>query len=62
MNSYYPVIKAELERLGFSFTRSAKGSHQIWSKGKINITVPFSLTSRHTANGILKTAGSNKKV
>jgi predicted RNA binding protein YcfA (HicA-like mRNA interferase family) len=62
MNSYYSIVKAELERLGFSFSRSAKGSHQLWCKSTKCITVPFNLESRHTANGILKQAGSSKKV
>jgi predicted RNA binding protein YcfA (HicA-like mRNA interferase family) len=62
MNSYYPIVIAELKKLGFSFTRTAKGSHEMWCKNGRCTPVPFSLTSRHTANGILKFAGSSKKV
>lgn len=62
MNSFYKIVKAELQSLGFSFVRNGKGSHEIWSNGNINLTVPFNLVSRHTANGILKDAGSNKKL
>ena len=62
MNSFYKIVKAELQSLGFSFVRNGKGSHEIWSNGNINLIVPFNLVSRHTANGILKDAGSNKKL
>jgi predicted RNA binding protein YcfA (HicA-like mRNA interferase family) len=62
MNSFYPTVKAELLLLGFSFIRQGKGSHEIWSNGKLTFPVPVNIKSRHTANGILKDAGSSKKV
>lgn len=61
---YYQEVVTEPARLGFVFWKAAKGSHQKWrhaETGRIPI-VPRSLRSRHTANGILKDAGSAKRV
>lgn len=60
---YYKELVKELLRLGFAFERQAKGSHEQWlnPQTKLSITVPRNLYSRHTANGILKRAGSTKK-
>lgn len=62
MNSFYPSVKAELTSLGFYFVRQGKGSHEIWSNGCLTFPVPVNIKSRHTANGILKDAGSKIKV
>ena len=62
MNSFYPIVKAELKLLGFYFLRQGKGSHEIWTNNTVHISVPISMKSRHTANDILKDAGSSKKV
>ena len=62
MNSFYPIVKAELKSLGFYFDRQGKGSHEIWSNGAKSFPVPINIKSRHTANGILKEAGSKIKV
>jgi predicted RNA binding protein YcfA (HicA-like mRNA interferase family) len=61
---YYRIIAKELKKLGFVKTRGGKGSHEKWScstTGKTTI-VPHNLKSKHTANGVLKTIGSVKKV
>lgn len=60
---YHAVIK-ELKRQGYVFHKSAKGSHEKWrqkERGNI-IIVPHNLKRRHTANGILKSAGSSVKL
>jgi predicted RNA binding protein YcfA (HicA-like mRNA interferase family) len=48
--------------LGFRYAGNAKGSHENWENvtGK-RLLVPRNLGSRHTANSILKDAGSEKK-
>lgn len=61
MNGYYSQLIEVLKKQGFSLARSAKGSHEIWSKGSIKTTVPFNCPSRHTANAILKQAGIDHK-
>lgn len=50
-----------LRKAGCTFLRHGKGDHDIWvtPDGK-RITVPVKLTKRHTANGILKSAGLPK--
>lgn len=56
MNGYYEQIIKILKIHNYTKLRAGKGSHEIWSNGSINITVPFNCKSRHTANGILKQA------
>lgn len=60
---YYDRVIAELKALGYVHARSGKGSHEIWrgANGHL-ITVPHNLKSRHTANGILKSCGSSRKI
>jgi predicted RNA binding protein YcfA (HicA-like mRNA interferase family) len=51
-----------LRQAGWEFLRSAKGDHEIWhdpGTGR-KVTIDFSMTSRHTANDILKKAGLPK--
>lgn len=58
---YRDVIK-ELRALGYAYADQAKGSHEKWNaKGREILIVPRNLDNRHTANGILKKAGSTKK-
>jgi predicted RNA binding protein YcfA (HicA-like mRNA interferase family) len=60
----YETVAKEISALGFQYWKSAKGSHEKWrslSTGKI-LLVPYNLKSRHTANAILKAAGSTMKV
>jgi len=56
---YYGVVTKELRHLGFRYDKNAKGSHEKWvnDEGTVLI-VPRNLLVRHTANGILKDAGS----
>lgn len=62
MNGYYEQLIKILRAYDYKKIRSGKGSHEIWSNGKINITVPFNCNSRHTANAILKRAKVNTKI
>jgi predicted RNA binding protein YcfA (HicA-like mRNA interferase family) len=60
---YYKELIRELSDLGFSYARQGKGSHEKWHNPatKTSVLVPRNLDSRHTANDILKSAGSTKK-
>ncbi len=61
---YYKVVCDILLALGYEYQTNAKGSHEKWRSretGKL-VLVPRNLKSRHTANGILKTAGSDRKL
>lgn len=62
-DSFYKEVTEEVSLCGFDFWKAAKGSHEKWKNkdGKILI-IPRNLKSRHTANGILKDAGSRKKI
>lgn len=63
-DGFYKEVIKEVSRLGYDFHASAKGSHEKWKHrltGKI-LLVPFNLNSRHTANAILKDAGSERKI
>lgn len=61
MNGYYAQLTKILRANGFELLRPGKGSHEIWSKGRIALTVPFNCASRHTANSILRDAGISHK-
>ena len=58
VQGYYAAVIKALKELGFEYLQNSKGSHEKWRKGKVTVTVPRNLMSRHTANGILKDAGS----
>nr|WP_309776577.1 type II toxin-antitoxin system HicA family toxin [Klebsiella variicola] len=51
-----------LSAAGCYFERQGKGSHEIWFSpiSNRNFSVPYTIVSRHTANGILKQAGLPK--
>jgi predicted RNA binding protein YcfA (HicA-like mRNA interferase family) len=57
MKGYYNQIKAMLQQHGFFLSRQAKGSHEMWSKGSVSVTVSTSCQSRFTANAIMRQAG-----
>jgi predicted RNA binding protein YcfA (HicA-like mRNA interferase family) len=59
---FYKDVCKEIKLLGFRHASNAKGSHENWESpsGK-RLLVPRNLGSRHTANSILKDAGSEKK-
>ncbi len=61
MNGYYQLVIEQLKQYNFSKARSGKGSHEIWSNGRIQVTVSANCSSRHTANGIMKSAGIRHK-
>ena len=53
----------ELARLHYTRVRDGKGSHEKWrSESGRALLVPRNLKSRHTANAILKDAGSELRV
>ncbi|MFH1796437.1 MAG: type II toxin-antitoxin system HicA family toxin [Pseudomonadota bacterium] len=51
-----------LSEAGWTFLRHAKGDHEIWTNAATGakVTVDANMTSRHTANEILKKAGLPK--
>ena len=63
-SDYHRSVTRIIAELGYVYWKPAKGSHEKWrheATGKLLI-VPRNLKSRHTANGILKSAGSDKRV
>jgi predicted RNA binding protein YcfA (HicA-like mRNA interferase family) len=60
-SNLYPALVTLLKEAGCEFSRSGKGSHEIWKtpSGK-KLIVPKNTGQRHTANGILKDAGLPK--
>ena len=62
VQGFYKAVIRELKSLGYAYDENSKGSHEIWRcDGREAAIVPRNLNSRHTANEILKTAGSAKK-
>lgn len=63
VDGYYTAVIKVLRASGFRYQSQAKGSHEKWTNdhGK-TLTVPRNLMSRHTANAILRDAGSNTKL
>jgi predicted RNA binding protein YcfA (HicA-like mRNA interferase family) len=64
VQGYYTAVIKELRRIGYEYDRNAKGSHERWSNASTNVSVivPRNLYSRHTANDILKEAGSTTRL
>jgi predicted RNA binding protein YcfA (HicA-like mRNA interferase family) len=62
-DGYYRELIIELRSLGYELSKGGKGSHEKWVKsGRPKpVLVPFNVKSRHTANAVLKDAGSTKK-
>lgn len=60
---YSAVTKILRKQQGFRYVTHAKGSHEKWmdATGRVLI-LPRNLMSRHTANSILKDAGSAVKL
>lgn len=56
MKGYYNPVIAMLKQHGFFLSRQAKGSHEMWSKGNLSVTVSTTCASRFTANAIMKQA------
>jgi len=63
-STLYPELVLLLRKAGCSFVRQGKGSHEIWHSPitQKNISVPFTIQSKPTANAILKQAGINEKL
>jgi predicted RNA binding protein YcfA (HicA-like mRNA interferase family) len=62
MNKFTKATRKALSDAGWSLLRQGKGDHEIWHDpltGK-KVTVDANMTSRHTANEILKKAGLPK--
>ena len=64
MTDYYRDVTNKLREENWIKHREAKGSHEMWKNMDTNeqVSVPRKLKSRHTANGILKSAGIDHKV
>jgi len=57
VKGYYKFVIEQLTRNGYYFLRKGKGSHEIWTNGRVNQTISRNLPSRHMANVIMKQAG-----
>ena len=57
----YGKVLELLRESGYRFLRQGKG-HEIRTNGYRKVSVPVRMRSRHTANGILKDAGVNRKL
>ena len=62
MANFYRELTRLLSENGFVFFRPAKGDHEIWLNNDTGrkVTVDAGISSRHTANEILKKAGLTK--
>jgi predicted RNA binding protein YcfA (HicA-like mRNA interferase family) len=62
MASYTRKLIKILREDGFYSLRPGKGDHEIWRNDQkdVEVAVDSKITSRHTANGILKQAGLGK--
>lgn len=63
MAEFEKKVRDELKKNGCTFVRHGKGDHDIWYSPitKRPVTVDSKIKSRHTANGIMKEAGIDKK-
>lgn len=63
-DGFYREITKLIKGKGYRYEKNFKGSHECWKHKKTGhlVQVPRNLKSRHTANGILKDAGIDKKV
>jgi predicted RNA binding protein YcfA (HicA-like mRNA interferase family) len=63
-STFYPELVLLLRKAGCTFVRQGKGSHEIWYSPIThkNISVPFTIQSKPTANAILKQAGISEKL
>ncbi|MGK9052393.1 type II toxin-antitoxin system HicA family toxin [Xaviernesmea oryzae] len=64
VDGYYKIVREIISELGYEYLKNAKGSHEKWQSRETGKTllVPRNLQSRHTANAILRDAGSPKKL
>lgn len=61
MAEYEKKVRKVLTEYGYKFHRRGKGSHDIWGKDNVKVTVAYRIPSRHTANAILEQAGIDFK-
>lgn len=63
MADYARRVKEILSEAGCRFVRQGKGDHEIWHSPMSGRYFPIDnkIKSRHTANGILKQAGLEKR-
>jgi len=61
MEGYEKQVKMILKKHGWYLLRHGKGSHEIWTNGKLTVTVNHVCKSRHTANAIMKQAKINHR-
>jgi len=62
MTDYGKAVRRVLRENGCVFHRQGRGDHEVWKSPHASkpFTVPVTIKSRHTANGILKDAGLEK--
>ena len=59
MTDIYQQLICKLKDSNFELFRQGKGSHEIWKNDTgVTVSVPKNTKVRHTANGILKSAGN----
>lgn len=63
-SGFYDQLVKVLKAHGCEFVRQGKGSHEIWSSpiNNAKFSVPVTVKSVLTANGILKQAGIKEKL
>ena len=61
MSGYERKVRKFLKESGYVMERP-RGSHDIWSDGELEVSVPSKINNRHTANAILKEAGIDEKL
>jgi predicted RNA binding protein YcfA (HicA-like mRNA interferase family) len=63
-DGFYKAVREALSNSSYKYLENAKGSHEKWQceNTKKILIVPKNMKSRHTANGILKDAGIDKKL
>jgi predicted RNA binding protein YcfA (HicA-like mRNA interferase family) len=63
VDGFYKSVAKLLTTHQFYRVDGGKGSHEKWiDDAGTTLTVPRNLMSRHTANGILKSAGVSKRL
>jgi len=62
MEGFTPELKRLLLAAGCEFVRHGKGDHEIWRSHitRVHFVVDSKIKSRHTANAVLRQAGSPK--
>lgn len=61
MNGYEKLVKEQSIKNNFKLLRQGKGSHEIWMRDGVHVSVNKTCKSRQTANSIMKEAGIDYK-